>query len=269
MKRLILRGTGAVAAGLHGSRGRRPKAPGRADGGKMNDVRPGITKKVGVAATSTLAVAALLMATMPIASAAGSRLSRTSDQAATTHCDTTITGRFHAVINVPAPYTFCLVKLMQTGAVNVAPGAALSVTGGSVINGAITLVGAKAFTFCASSTKGGAIKASRSIGFVMIGNGGDPGLLAKPCGSNHIGGAVTLNGNKGGVEVGGSSIVGGLTVSKNVGPNRGAPNENHATEVEGNTVRGLTTCATNTPAAINDGHKNTFTGSATGQCVGL
>src|ERR1700687_25531 len=110
-----------------------------------------------------------------------SLLGRFDDQPATRHCDKTITGQNGAVINVPAPSTYCLVNLKQVGAVNVAPGAALSVTRGSIINGAVTLVGAKAFTFCGSSTVGGAIKASSSAGFVIIGNGGDGGSRARPC----------------------------------------------------------------------------------------
>jgi hypothetical protein len=207
---------------------------------------------------------------MPAASAStNSLLGLFDDQPATTHCDVTITGVNNAVINVAAPYTYCLVNLKQTGAVNVAPGAGLSVTGGSVINGAITLVAAKAFTFCNSSTKQGAIKSSRGAGFVLIGNGGDGGLLATPCGANHIDGAVTLAGNLGGVEIGGNSIVGGLTVSGNIAPNNGNPREDNATEIEANVVTGLTTCANNSPAPVNDGRKNTFTGGAVGQCAGL
>jgi hypothetical protein len=155
------------------------------------------------------------------------------------------------------------------GAVNVAPGAGLSVTDGSVINGAVTSVAAKSFRFCASSTVGGAIKASRSAGFVLIGNGGDHGRRESNCGGSSIDGKVTLNGNLGGVEIGGATIGGALTVSGNIAPNGGAPKERNATEIEANTVVGLTTCATNNPAPINDGLMNTFTGGANGQCAGL
>jgi hypothetical protein len=225
-----------------------------------------IPSRIFATATATIALAAV----GPLSSSANaSLLGLTDDQPVTTHCDRTITGQNNAVINVAAPSTVCLVNLKQTGAVNVAPGAGLSVTNGSIINGAITLVSAKGFTFCDSSTVQGAIKASTGSGFAIIGNGGDGGLLATPCGANHIDGAVTLNGNLGGVEIGGNSIVGALTVSGNIAPNRGIPTEDNATEVEGNVVRGLTTCATNNPAPVNDGHKNTFTGGANGQCVGL
>jgi hypothetical protein len=218
---------------------------------------------------STLVLAAVLAMSLP---ALGDS-ALPGDQPATGHCDLTMTGTNKAVIEVPSGTT-CLVNLNQIGAVNVAPGASLSVTGGSVINGAITLVGANAFTMCDSSTKQGAIKASTSPGFILIGAGGDGGLLglgvlATPCGANHVDGAVTLNGNLGGVEVGGNSIVGALTVSGNIAPNHGTLTEDNATEVEGNTVTGLTTCATNSPASVNDGVTNTFTGGAGGQCAGL
>jgi hypothetical protein len=80
---------------------------------------------------------------------------------------------------------------------------------------------------------------------------------------------VTLAGNSGGVEIGGNSIVGGLTVSGNIAPGGGAPRENNATEIEANVVTGLTTCANNNPAPVNDGRKNTFTGGVKGQCTSL
>jgi hypothetical protein len=219
----------------------------------------------GILATATGALALATVLTMSLPSALGAP-KPPADQSATGPCTTTITGQNNAVINV-ATGTTCLVKLHQTGAVNVAPGAALSVTKGSVINGAITLTGARAFTFCASSTVQGAINSSSGAGFVLIGDGGDGSPVV--CGANHIDGAVTLNGNLGGVEVGGNSIVGALTVSGNIAPNHGTLTEDNATEVEGNTVTGLTTCATNDPAPVNGDHKNTFTGGAGGQCASL
>jgi hypothetical protein len=239
----------------------------------MRNVQFEISKSFVAIATGTLVLAGVVAMSLPSAFASGGLLGLGDDQPASTQCDTTMTGQNNAVINV-ASGTTCLVNLNQIGAVNVAPGASLSVTGGSIINGAITLVSANAFTMCDSSTKQGAIKASTSPGFILIGAGGDggllgSGLLATPCGANHIDGAVTLNGNLGGVEVGGNSIVGALTVSGNVAPNHGILTEDNATEVEGNTVAGLTTCATNNPAPVNGDHKNTFTGGANGQCAGL
>jgi hypothetical protein len=223
-----------------------------------------ISKRIFVTATGALAFAVVLAMVLP--SAWGAAPKPRADQSATGACTRTITGQNNAVINV-ATGTTCLVNLKQTGAVNVLPGAALSVTKGSVINGAITLAGARAFTFCGSSTVQGAINSSSGAQFVLIGGGGDATPVA--CAANHIDGAVTLNGNLGGVEIGGNSIVGALTVSANIAPHLGTPVEDNATEVEGNTVSGLTTCAGNIPPPTNGGHKNTFTGGAVGQCAGL
>jgi hypothetical protein len=234
----------------------------------MNHHRFGISKGIIAAATGTLVLAGVLAMSLP-APASPTLLGLTNDQPATGRCDRTFTGVNNAVIHVPAPSTYCLVNLKQTGAVNVDPGAGLSITEGSVINGAVTLTGAKSFAFCESSTVGGAISSATSHGFIIIGNGGDKGLLATPCGGNTIDGAVTLAGNLGGVEVGGNKLLAALTVSGNVAPHNGVPKEDNATEIEGNAVTGLTTCANNSPAPVNDGRKNTFTGGAGGQCAGL
>lgn len=225
----------------------------------MKHLHSGMSKAIAVAATGTLALAVLLAMSTPSAFATNNLLRPVS-----THCDKTITGTNKATINVPAPSTYCLVDLDQVGAVNVAPGAGLSVTDGSIINGAITLVAAKAFSFCASSTLGGAIKASRSAGFVAIGG---TSRRDSQCGANSIDGAVTLKGNLGGLEIGGNSIVGALTVNGNIAP--ATPKNDDVTKIAANTVRGLTTCHTNHPAPMNEGLKNTFTGGATGQCARL
>jgi hypothetical protein len=234
----------------------------------MKQLHFGISKGILAAATGVLALGTVLVMSLP-APASPTLLLLDNDQPATGHCDVTKTGTNNAVINVPAPQTFCLVNLNQVGAVNVAPGAGLSVTDGSVINGSVTLTGAKSFAFCNSSTVGGAISASTGAGFIIIGNGGDKGLLATPCGANTIDGAVTLAGNLGGVEIGGNRLLAALTVSGNIAPHLGVPKEDNATEIEGNAVTGLTTCANNVPAPTNDGRKNTFTGGAGGQCAGL
>jgi len=210
------------------------------------------TKGAAAAAIFALAASPLLTANLQSAFAS------TNNVSSSIACTKTITGVNNAVINVAAPLTYCLVNLDQIGAVNVAPGAGLSVSGGSIINGAITLTAAKVFSFCASSTKQGAIVARRAAGPITIGNGGKNNI---GCGPSHIDGATTLSGNLDGLEIGGNSIVGALTVSGNVTPK--------AAEIDGNTVMGLTTCANNTPPPVNDARKNTFTGGAKGQCVKL
>jgi len=69
--------------------------------------------------------------------------------------------------------------------------------------------------------------------------------------------------------IGGNSIVGALTVSGNIAPGGGNPKENNATEIEGNTVKGLTTCATNNPAPINDGPQEHLHRGANGRTAGF
>jgi hypothetical protein len=237
----------------------------------MTHIRDRIPKALLVTMASVIVLAFTLTAGQSSALAAGDRLliNLFGDNSATGHCDTTMTGTNNAAINV-AGGTMCLVNLNQTGAITVAAGAALSVRQ-SVLTGAITLVGARAFTFC-DNTITGAISSASGAGFILIGDGGDKGLLpllAPACGRNHIVGAVTLSGNLGGVEIGGNTLDRALTVSGNIAPGGGSPVEDNATEIEGNTVTGLTTCANNNPAPTNGGSPNTFTGGAGGQCAGL
>jgi hypothetical protein len=78
---------------------------------------------------------------------------------------------------------------------------------------------------------------SSSKGFVLIGDGGD-GVL--PCPGNGIDGAVTVNQNTGGVELGGNPAA-AVTVSGNLAPTQGTPMEDAATEIEGNHIGGKLT----------------------------
>ena len=66
-------------------------------------------------------------------------------------CDQTISGPNAGVITVAAPDTLCLLNAVQDGAVNVDPGAGLSVIS-STITGAVTLNDYSEFEFCDSST---------------------------------------------------------------------------------------------------------------------
>ena len=74
-----------------------------------------------------------------------------------------------------------------------------------------------------------------------------------------------MNSNTGGVEVGGNTTSGAITVSNNVAPTNGAPIEDAATEVEGNHDGGKLTCSGNTPVPTNDGSANTVSGARSGQ----
>ena len=89
-----------------------------------------------------------------------------------------------------------------------------------------------------------------------------PTLLAKPWNPNHIRRRrrdPKRQPGRGCRGIGGNSIVGALTVSGNIAPGGGNPKENNATEIEDNTVKGLTTVPRKIRHPINDGHKNTFT----------
>src|SRR2546423_426859 len=162
-------------------------------------------------------------------------------------CTTTITGPVTGALTA-AVGTTCLTNVTLHGAITVDPGAALSIVD-SKIYGAITTNGASAFTFCNSSTVGGAISVATSTGFILIGDGGD--ATGTPCPGGHIDGAVTLNANSGGVELGGNTIGGAAKVTANVAPTSGIPGEDAATEIEGNSIGGTLTCSNNNPVPTN------------------
>jgi len=181
-----------------------------------------------------------------------------ADTPGTGACTTTITGPLTGALTA-AVGTTCLNNVVLHGAITVNPGAALVVTG-STIYGAITTNGASAFTFCNSSTVGGAISVATSTGFILIGDGGEG-----TCAGGHIDGAVTLNANNGGVELGGNTIGGAVKVTANVAPTNGVPVEDAATEIEGNSIGGTLTCSGNNPVPTNDMNPNTVSSTRTGE----
>jgi hypothetical protein len=176
-------------------------------------------------------------------------------------CTTTISGPHTGTLDLAAPgTTTCLKNANQNGAITVSSGAALSVID-STVTGAITSTSSAPFTMCNSKTIRGAISVASSKGFVLIGDGGDGAL---PCPGNGIDGAVTLNQNTGGVELGGNTTA-AVTISGNLAPTQGTPMEDAATEIEGNHIGGKLTCSGNTPAPTNDGHPNTVPNAREGQ----
>ena len=184
-----------------------------------------------------------------------------SDAPGTGACTTTITGPLTGALTA-AVGTTCLTNVTLHGAITVNPGAALSIVD-SKIYGAITTNGASAFTFCNSSTVGGAISVATSTGFILIGDGGD--ATGTPCPGGHIDGAVTLNANSGGVELGGNTVGGAVKVTENVAPTSGIPVEDAATEIEGNSIGGTLTCSGNNPVPTNDMKPNTVSSTRTGE----
>jgi len=168
-------------------------------------------------------------------------------------CTQTISGAHSGTLNVAANQKMCLKNAVQDGAVNVAPGGALSVVE-STITGAVTLEsGYSGFDFCASKTVRGAISATGGKGAVLIGGSGASGSLS--CPANNIDGAVTLDSNKNGVTLARNYIGGAVTSSANLG----------GTTISGNRIGGALTCTTNIPAPTNDGVSNSVGGGRSGQ----
>ncbi len=77
---------------------------------------------------------------------------------------------------------------------------------------------------------------------------------ARPTSSD---GAVTLDANKGGAQLGGNSIAGAVTASKNIAGT--------AIVISNNQIGGKLTCSDNTPAPVNNGQSNTVKGERVGQ----
>jgi hypothetical protein len=86
---------------------------------------------------------------------------------------------------------------------------------------------------------------------VLIGDNGTP------CPANVIDGAVTLDSNKGGAQLGGNSIAGAVTANKNIAGTAIVISNNH--------IGGKLTCSDNTPAPVNNGQGNTVSGERVGQ----
>ena len=121
----------------------------------------------------------------------------------------------------------------------------------SKIYGAITSTSSAAFTLCRSSTVRGAIKVSNSMNLVSIGDN------AASCPANTVDGAVTVDSNKGGVQIAGNSIAGAVIANNNIA--------NGGTMISKNQIGGKLTCSGNIPAPVNGGHANTVKGDRVGQ----
>jgi hypothetical protein len=195
----------------------------------------------GIGATFSAALALLAVATLaPSAQAAAA-------------CTQTISGHHSGVLNVAANQKLCLSSAVQNGAVNVAPGGALSVVRSTVTGGLTLKSGYLTFDFCGSTTVRGAISATGGKGAVLIGG-------APSCSANTIDGAVTLDANEAGVTLAGNRVGGAVTASANL----------VKTTISGNRIGGALTCTTNVPAPTNAGVRNAVGGGRSGQtCASL
>jgi hypothetical protein len=193
--------------------------------------------------------AALAIVTGAFALAAVSGIRPTTASAAGA-CTNTVTGAHSGTMTLSGPGKTCLQNATQDGAITVGNGHELSVVD-SKIYGAITSTSSAPFTFCHSSTVRGAISVSKSMSAVVIGDNG------APCPANVVDGAVTLDSNKGGIQLGGNSIAGAVTANQNVAPSGPVISNNH--------IGGKLTCSGNTPAPVNNGQGNTVSGARVGQ----
>jgi hypothetical protein len=186
-------------------------------------------------------------------------------------CTVTITAIVSGAVDITKD-TSCIDNATVGGTVVVTAGAALVVLN-STLHGAVVSNGATAVTIC-NSTVGGSVTVQRTTRLVLIGAGDDGGVA---CASDPILGGVVLGGsrpgNTGGIELSSNLISGGVggavTVIGNVAPNRGAPTENNAIEIEGNTIDGAINCNGNTPAPTTRRVTNKVSGASNGQCSGI
>jgi N-acetylneuraminic acid mutarotase len=171
-----------------------------------------------------------------------------------------------------------LLNATVSGAVTVRPGGALFIDQSSV-GGATTATG---FYACASGLHATFVR--NSTGFAFIGDVAAPSAPSSTasardwhhdshssedafaCAPNSINGFLQVMSNSGGVEVGGNSITGRVTVSNNSGS--GPTPEDGAPEVEGNQIGGALDCSGNVAGFTDDGIPNSVSSARTGQCVG-
>jgi hypothetical protein len=170
----------------------------------------------------------------------------------------TLTGKHGGSFTISVPTYLSGVTI--TGPVTVKSGGALIVSH-SKVNGPVTAVGAQGVRICAS-TINGSLKISGTTGFVIIGDAGDDPLYG--CGHNVLSGPVSLNGNLGGLELGGNTISGSVSVASTTGT--GPDPEDLAPEIEGNSITGSLSCSANSPAPTDDGQHNGVSSLRSGQC---
>jgi hypothetical protein len=173
-------------------------------------------------------------------------------------CDHTLTGTVAGSPILGPGGAWCIVNANVSGSVIVRPGTAVFI-GNSSLGGSINSNGATALSVCGTTVVGGSTSILASTGFVTI---GDP--VDDHCTGNTIHGAVTLGNNKGGLEVIGNTISGGLVVYGTAGT--GPFPEDTQAEIEANHLGGLA-CTGNTPTPTSEGDLNVITGSRTGQCA--
>jgi hypothetical protein len=180
-------------------------------------------------------------------------------------CTSTITGTHTGPLAVGLGEIICVDGATVTGPVGVSAKGVLVVTN-SHIEGPLNAVGTAGLTVCGSRIDG-PVRVSGAAGPVLIGAAGDDGPPG--CGANTITGAVVLSLSGGGIELGGNTISGPVTLVGNQ-PASLANADNAAPELEANHIGGPLYCSGNASVPADDQQPNTVTGPASGQCaVGL
>lgn len=150
---------------------------------------------------------------------------------------TTVTGR----LRVARGQSLCIRRPGRvTGAVTVAPGGALSLSG-AVIGGAVTAARARGLRICRTAITG-RVSVRSATGFVEIGAGGP-----LPCAGNTIGFRLSLRRDHRGVAVVGNWIGRAVAIGRNTGP---APPWLHAAPIRGNHIGGALPCQRHQPVPV-------------------
>lgn len=191
-------------------------------------------------------------------------VSAVPDTPATGPCTAQPTGKITGGLTIDSGTT-CLENATVTGTVTVGSGAQLLMAN-TTLNGSVVADGASAVAICNSSITGGVL-VDGSTGFTIIGDGG---AESATCGGNQIAGNVNLVDNLSGIDLGGNTIGGLVTVTNNQ-PKPGSvlTAQDAVVEIDANHIGRNLSCANNVPAPVNDGLVNSVAGTGTGQCAGL
>jgi hypothetical protein len=170
-------------------------------------------------------------------------------------CGTTVTGTHSGPLRIGAGVT-CISGATISGPVSISAGAVVAVSA-SELSGPLSANGAAQLSVC-SSHIAGSLSVTNSSGFVLVGDAGNDGSPA--CNANVIWGRVNLTNNSGGVQLGGNSIAGSVSLTGNTGL---------AVQIEANNIAGPLGCSGNLPAPTDQGQFNIVKGGASGQCATL
>ncbi|MDP9073090.1 MAG: hypothetical protein M3N98_02755 [Actinomycetota bacterium] len=139
-------------------------------------------------------------------------------------CTTTLTGN-HLGTLVAGHGLTCLLGVHLSGSVILPRGSSLDIEN-SAISGSIVAVGSSAVRLC-GNTIAGSVAVQGATGFVLIGDPGDD-----KCGSNRIGGSLSLIANTHGVDAIGNHVRGAVIASGNSGT--GPFTQDTAPDISGN-----------------------------------